>query len=53
VQRDGQLDRSEAAREVATYFRAERDQVLAELPRNLRQLRTPQLAKRARFIDRP
>jgi hypothetical protein len=52
VQRHGELDRTQAAREVAADLGAELDQVLAELARHLRQLVAREPAQRARLVDR-
>ena len=51
VQRDGELDRAEAPREMAPHLGAERDQVLAQLAGDLGELGTPERAQRARLID--
>jgi hypothetical protein len=52
VQRDRELDGTEAAGEVSAHFGPERDQVLAQLARHLPELGTPQAAQRARLFDR-
>ena len=52
MQRDGELDGAEAAGEVAADLGAERDQLLAQLARHLRQLGAAEVAQRARLIDR-
>jgi hypothetical protein len=38
---------------VAAHLRAERDQVLAQLARDLRELGASERPERSRFIDRP
>jgi hypothetical protein len=52
VQRHGQLDRAETAREVSAHLGAQLDQVLAQLARHLRQVGAAELAQHARLVDR-
>ena len=52
VQRHGQLDRPEAAREVPAQRRAQRDQLLAQRGRHLAERFARKRSESGRFVDR-